>query len=46
MSTDTNRLPTVGDRLPDWSLPNLDGTELRLGALRGKRVLFFIWGSW
>ncbi len=46
MSTDTNRLPTVGDYLPDWSLPTLDGTELQLNALRGKRVLLFIWGSW
>lgn len=46
MTNDTNRLPTVGDRLPEWSLPTLDGTELQLNALRGKRVLLFIWGSW
>jgi len=46
MSTDTNGLPTVGELLPDWSLPGLDGMEQRSGALRGKRVLFFIWGSW
>ncbi|CAA9381869.1 MAG: hypothetical protein AVDCRST_MAG93-9231 [uncultured Chloroflexia bacterium] len=46
MSTDANKHPTVGDALPDWSLPTLEGTEQRSGALRGKRVLFFIWGSW
>ena len=28
------------------TLPTLDGTELDLDALRGKRVLLFMWGSW
>ncbi len=36
----------VGDRLPDVTLPGLDGEAVALGALRGKRRLLFFWGSW
>ena len=36
----------VGDRLPEVTLPGLDGGEVRLGDLRGKRRLLFFWGSW
>jgi peroxiredoxin len=41
-----NGAGAVGDRLPDVSLPRLDGGELRLADLRGKRLLLFMWGSW
>jgi peroxiredoxin len=36
----------VGDRLPEVTLPGLDGPMVALGALRGKRRLLFFWGSW
>lgn len=36
----------IGDTLPDITLPKLDGGELNLNDLRGKRVLLYIWGSW
>ena len=36
----------VGTSLPDIVLPRLDGGVLRFGALRGKRLLLFFWGSW
>jgi hypothetical protein len=41
---------TIGTRLgeisPDWVLPLLDGGELALNSLRGKKTLLFFWGSW
>ncbi len=36
----------VGQTLPDLTLPRLDGGDLRLSDLRGKKVLLFMWGSW
>ena len=33
-------------RLPELTLPRLDGGELRFADLRGKRLLLFLWGSW
>ncbi len=36
----------LGEQSPDWVLPLLDGSELRLSTLRGKHVLLFFWGSW
>ena len=29
----------VGQRLPDFALPDLDGNRVRLSSLRGKKVL-------
>ncbi len=46
MKPDTDVIPTVGDLLPDWRLPALDGSEFHPETLRGKRVLLFVWGSW
>ena len=37
---------SVGTRLVLPALPTLDGTALDLHALRGKKVLLFMWGSW
>jgi len=37
---------TVGQTLPDLTLPRLDGGELRFADLRGKKLLLFMWGSW
>ena len=36
----------VGFPLPDETLPSLDGRAVRLGDLRGKRRLLYMWGSW
>jgi hypothetical protein len=36
----------AGTPLPDFILPKLDGGELDLAELRGKKVLLFFWGSW
>lgn len=36
----------VGDHLPSITLPRLSGGEVTLDALRGKRRLLFMWGSW
>ncbi len=46
MSNAMDKLPTVGDAFPQWSLPTLDGPELSSEKLQGKRVLLFMWGSW
>lgn len=44
--TATQTTLRVGDTLPGISLPKLDGGELDLGDLRGKRLLLYMWGSW
>ncbi len=31
---------------PDFALPNLDGTLVRLSDFRGKKVLIVTWASW
>ncbi|CAA9550381.1 MAG: hypothetical protein AVDCRST_MAG70-875 [uncultured Thermomicrobiales bacterium] len=36
----------VGQGLPDLRLSALDGGEVRLADLRGKRSLLFMWASW
>lgn len=40
--------PSVGDRAPDFALPNVHGKEIRLGDLigRGPVVLAFYRGAW
>ena len=35
-----------GVSLADVALPTVDGATLRLGDLRGRRVLLFCWASW
>jgi len=37
---------SVGDTLPDFTLPLLSGGKLTSGDLREKRLLLFFWGSW
>lgn len=36
----------VGDRAPEFSLPGLDGRQVRLSDLRGKVVLVHFWATW
>ena len=42
----TDNLTHVGQRLSMPTLPTLDGTEMNLQTLQGKKVLLFMWGSW
>jgi hypothetical protein len=37
---------TAGTPAPDLTLPLLDGENISLTDLRGKRLLLFFWGSW
>ena len=46
MATDVTVGTRVGERSPDWTLPRLDGDELGLWELQGKKRLLFFWGSW
>ena len=34
-------MPTIGERAPDFALPNQDGEIVRLSDLRGKKVVIF-----
>jgi peroxiredoxin len=36
----------VGDRMPELTLPRLDGDEFSFAVLRGKFVLLYLWASW
>lgn len=36
----------VSETLPGFTLPRLDGGDLNIEDLRGKRLLLFFWGSW
>jgi len=36
----------VGQMVPDFSLPSLDGREVRLADYRGKKLIIFMWASW
>lgn len=38
--------PVVGALAPDFTLPMLDGSTLRLSELRGQRVLLNFWATW
>ncbi len=46
MSYITTGIARIRDRFPDVTLPMLNGGELRVSSLRGKKVLLFMWGSW
>lgn len=39
-------LPSKGSLAPDFTLPQLDGRELRLSSYRGKIVLLDFWATW
>lgn len=36
----------VGDAVPDVSLRDVDGNDVRLSDYRERRVLLFLWASW
>lgn len=37
---------TVGQLVPDFSLPSLDRRQVRLTDYRGHKVIVFMWASW
>lgn len=37
---------TIGDRLPDIELPDLDGIYRSLSSEPGQKMLIFMWASW
>ena len=42
----SDTMTSVGQRLSMPTLPTLNGTDMDLAELRGKKVLLFMWGSW
>jgi peroxiredoxin len=38
--------PGIGDIVPDFTLPSLDGVDVKLSDYQGKRVAVFMWASW
>lgn len=38
--------PRVDEPTPDWTLKDLDGKPVSLGALKGQVVVLDFWGSW
>ena len=42
----SHTLTSVGTHLSMPTLSTLNGAELDLHSLRGKKVLLFMWGSW
>ena len=42
----SDTVTSEGPRLSLPTLPTLDGAALDRHALRGKKVLLFMWGSW
>jgi len=43
---DAKHVLSVGDPLPDITLPTVDGHTIRLRDYRGKRLFVFMWASW
>ena len=46
MTTIAPIYPKVGDPSPDFTLPSLDGKEISLSSLRGRKTIVFMWASW
>ena len=46
MTVNTRAAVSVGDEAPNFTLPSLDGSEVRLSDYRGKKVVLFMWASW
>jgi hypothetical protein len=46
VGADQRNAALAGLMAPDFALPDLDGTQHMLSALRGKKVLLCTWASW
>jgi len=42
----TTQTLRIGTQIPDFTLPTLDGKQVRLSDFRGKRIVLFMWASW
>ena len=42
----TAQMLSLGTSVPDFSLPSLDGRQIRLSDFLGRRVILFMWASW
>jgi len=40
------RILTLGDHIPDLTLPGIDGGDIHLRDFRGRRLFIFMWASW
>lgn len=45
-SSDARRTALASLKAPDFTLPDLDGRQVKLADLRGKVVLLFYWATW
>ena len=43
---ESSQAPSANPMAPDFTLPQLDGRDLRLSSYRGKLVLLDFWASW
>ncbi|HBY95895.1 MAG TPA: hypothetical protein DEP84_18395 [Chloroflexi bacterium] len=46
MNAPDSSLLTVGNRVPDLSLPTLDGGSVNLLDFHGRKWILFMWASW
>ena len=46
MTSTGTAAPAIGDIVPDFTLPSLDGVDVKLSYYRGKRLAVFMWASW
>ena len=46
MTSTATTAPAIGDLVPDFTLPSLDGHDVSLSDYRGKRLAVFMWASW
>ncbi len=46
MNKVSQNILTVGQLIPDISLPTLNGDEINLSDFKGRKVILFMWASW
>ena len=46
MITPETSVVNIGDSAPDFTLPSLNGEEVRLSDFRGEKLILFMWASW
>ncbi len=46
MTSTSTAAPAIGELVPDFTLPSLDGGDVSLSDYRGHRLAVFMWASW